>query len=71
MFSVIWLAFAESTLAELCTNSEDRNSIAAAADGIDKALARNPFAVGESRDRNTRIAFESPLAVLFDVDQVN
>jgi hypothetical protein len=69
MFSVKWLPNAESTLAELWNNASNRAQIAAAADELDKALARNPLIVGESRGENTRIAFLEPLAVLFDVNE--
>jgi hypothetical protein len=67
MYSVEWLPSAEDELANLWNNDNDRASIAAAADAIDAALARNPFSVGESREQNSRIAFEPPLAVVFNV----
>lgn len=69
MYAVTWLASAERELADLWNSAVDRSSVAAAADAIDAALARNPQAVGESRDVNTRIAFEPPLVILFDVDE--
>jgi plasmid stabilization system protein ParE len=71
MFLVEWVPRAEKRLAEIWTNASDRALVAAAADEIDAALAGNPSSIGESRDRNTRIVFAKPLAVLFDVDEAN
>jgi hypothetical protein len=70
-FTVVWLAGAEQELANLWNNAADRSQITAAADKIDAALARDPASFGESRGGNTRIALVAPLAVLFDVDELN
>lgn len=67
MFIVDWLPEAEQELAAIWNDSDDRASVAAAADEIDRALTTHPLAVGESRDRNIRIAFEPPLAVVYKV----
>ncbi|CAN5577973.1 hypothetical protein BH10PLA2_BH10PLA2_08280 [soil metagenome] len=69
MYTVNWLPSAERELATLWNTASDRSAIAATADAIDNALARNPLAVGESRKENTRIAFEPPLVVVFDVNE--
>jgi hypothetical protein len=67
-YTVEWLPSAEQELAALWNRAPDRNEITAAADGIDTALARDPLRLGESRGGRTRIVFQTPLAVLFDVD---
>src|SRR5262249_15812364 len=69
-YTVEWLPSAEQELAALWNSAPDRSEITAAADNIDRALARDPLTLGESRGARTRIAFETPLAVLFDVDAV-
>jgi hypothetical protein len=53
----------------LWNHAADRNEVAAAADAIDAALARDPVTLGEARADRTRIVFQAPLAVLFDVDR--
>ncbi len=70
-YEVFWLASAEQELARLWVSASDRADISAAADEIDASLARDPLSFGESRGGMTRIAFDHPLAVLFDVDAVN
>ena len=67
-YLVEWLPSAEQELAALWNHASDRNEITAAADSLDAALARDPLALGESRGGRTRIVFQAPLAVLFDVD---
>jgi hypothetical protein len=69
-YTVEWLPSAEQELANLWNQAADRSEVAAAADAIDAALARDPLALGEARGGPTRIVFEVPLAVLFDVDVV-
>lgn len=67
-YTVEWLPSVEQELAALWNSAPDRSDIAAAANNIDAALARDPLTLGESRGGRTRIAFLTPLAVLFDVD---
>ena len=66
--TVEWLPYAEQELADLWNHAADRADVAAAADGLDAQLQRDPLTVGEGRGGDTRIAFEPPLAILFDVD---
>jgi hypothetical protein len=66
-WTVLWNSSAESELARLWTISDDRQKITRAADRIDEALHADPISVGESRSGRTRIAFERPLVVQFDV----
>jgi hypothetical protein len=67
-YTVVWTPTAESELARMWSTATNRLPITNAANTPDAALARDPYSVGESRGGPTRIAFESPLAVLFDVD---
>jgi plasmid stabilization system protein ParE len=69
MYRVEWLPTAEQRLAEIWNKASDRALVAAAADEIDAALARNPANLGESRRGKARIAFLKPLAVVFSVDE--
>ncbi len=48
-----------------------REAILEASRRLDQGLHANPQEQGESRDDNTRILFEAPLAVLFEVDEAN
>jgi hypothetical protein len=48
-----------------------REAILEASRRLDQSLHTAPHEQGESRDNNTRILFEAPLAVLFDVDEPN
>lgn len=68
-FRGTWIPSAENRLAELWLGSRIASQITRAADQLDKLLAENPLAVGESRSADIRIAFESPLAVTFLVDE--
>jgi len=67
-WTVEWLPSVEQDVADLWNRGPDRAAITAAANAIDAALERDPLARGESRGGATRIMFEPPLAVLFDVD---
>jgi hypothetical protein len=68
-FKVTWIPSAENRLAELWLGSRIASQITRAADRLDTLLAENPSAVGESRSEDFRIAFESPLAITFLVDE--
>ena len=69
MYRVEWLPSEEKDLAKLWNDSKARDKVAAAADAIDDALARNPKDFGESREGKTRIAFMKPLALRFSIDE--
>jgi hypothetical protein len=68
-FKVTWIPSAENRLAELWLGSRIASQITQAADRLDSLLVEDPFAVGESRSESLRIAFESPLAITFLVDE--
>ena len=67
-YTVEWLPSAEQELADLWNHAADRNEVTAAANSVDAALSRDPLSLGESRGGKTRIVFDAPLAILFDVD---
>jgi hypothetical protein len=64
-FTVNWLPASESELADLWLNAPGRDAVSRAAHIIDQLLESNPEEVGESRPEGRRIAFVSPLGVLF------
>jgi plasmid stabilization system protein ParE len=68
-YTVVWKPASEEELARLWTNAEAApNSIAEAADTIDRLLKTNPLAQGESRSGAVRVLFIDPLGVFFHVD---
>lgn len=67
-FQVLWKPTAERALATLWTDSPDRDAVADAADAIDRLLRDRPHDQGESRGGATRVMFEGPLGVSFDID---
>jgi len=67
-FSVTWIPLAEARLTELWLKSRVSSQITEATDKLDAQLSQRPLDIGESRHANTRIAFERPLAILYDVD---
>ena len=66
-YTVVWTAQAEGRLAAIWAGATDREAIAQAADHLDRQLARNPAAVGESRPRAQRIAHYLPLGIRFQI----
>lgn len=68
-YKVTWFPPAEERLAEMWMGSRVAHQITLAADRLDVTLAQDPLAVGESRGQDLRIAFESPLAITYLVDQ--
>lgn len=66
-YTVIWLAPALEKLAELWTDTSNRELIAKAADEIDLILQRSPQEAGESREGTVRILLFELLAVYFAV----
>ena len=66
-YRVFWYPEAQHLLDALLEGSELRESISLAAQAIDRQLASDPFAFGESRSERMRIGFERPLAVQFEV----
>jgi hypothetical protein len=66
-YSVTWATTAENDLADLWMNAEDPGVVRQAADFIDDQLARDPYALSESRGGNLRIMMVSPLVARYRV----
>ena len=67
IWTVIWLPAAEQELAALWLDPITRSQVTQSANHIDVLLRSDPETLGESRAENQRLAFESPLAVLYRV----
>jgi hypothetical protein len=70
-YTVVYRPSAEMRLTDLWTEGPDRQAVARAANEIDSRLGANPHLEGESRTANTRILFVQPLAVLYDVAEMD
>jgi hypothetical protein len=66
-YRVFWHPHAETQLEQILSNKVHLTRILAAARSIDRQLLIGPANFGESRFETVRIAFERPLAVLFEV----
>jgi hypothetical protein len=66
-WTVIYRPDASDELAAIWLDSDDRQAVTTAADSIDKQLGSNPLDAGESRDGNSRVLWQDPLVVFFDV----
>jgi hypothetical protein len=66
-YTVVTKPDAEDELAELWMTCADRQAFSDAADRLETLLADDPLNVGESRQDLSRIAFEKPLGIIFDV----
>jgi hypothetical protein len=70
-FIVLWSDEAEARLANAWLLAADRKRVSDAADRIDAMLRVDAHQVGESRAARRRIIHESPLGVVFSVDEDN
>jgi plasmid stabilization system protein ParE len=67
-YTVRWVPIAEQELAAIWLASADREAVTRAAHRLDQRLRTTPFSLGESRQSSlSRIAFEPPLAIEFEV----
>lgn len=64
---VFWSPRAEQRLEEIAIVAADPTAVVAAARAIDKRLVHDPRNLGESREENTRIAFQGTLGIHFEV----
>jgi plasmid stabilization system protein ParE len=71
MFRVEWLQTALNQLTSIWTDADSvvRQAITAAGNRIDQQLQSDPYSGSESRPGGRRIAFVSPLGILFRVEQ--
>ena len=71
MFRVIWRHAVVDALmrayTEVFARAGDTGSITRAAEEIERSLAHDPAAVGESRGRYERVGFFGPLTVTFEI----
>ena len=70
-FTVVWKPDAEDDLADRWLTTVDRSAVADAANHLEQTLATDPLAAGESREGMTRVAFEGPLGVVYDVSEAD
>jgi hypothetical protein len=68
-FTVVLVPSAEQDLAQAWMDAPDPNAVTAAAAALEADLRRDPLTLGESRGEGTRVAFEGPLGVRFDVSE--
>jgi hypothetical protein len=69
IFTVTYKPSADDELADLWLKGPDRASITAAANAIDGLLRVDPHLQGESRADGTRVLFQPPLGVRFEVSE--
>ena len=69
IFTVTWKPTADDELADLWLKGPDRAAITAAANAIDALLRVDPHLQGESRADGTRVLFQPPLGVRFEVNE--
>jgi hypothetical protein len=65
-YTVTFTPDARDALAEMWMNAADKEDLARAADEMERQLASDPFAVGESRVVDIRIVIVPPLAAYYD-----
>jgi plasmid stabilization system protein ParE len=67
-YEVRWGPVAERQLADVWLAAPDRNAVTAAADWLDRWLARIPLQIGEPRTSSVhRVAYRDPLGVEYEV----
>ena len=66
-YKVTWKPTAEQELASIWIEATDRQVVTLAADRVDVVLRVDPNGQGESRPNGTRIMFELPLGIRFEV----
>jgi mRNA-degrading endonuclease RelE of RelBE toxin-antitoxin system len=66
-YQVVWKPEAERRLTEIWLNATDRQAVTSASSMIDLRLSHDPASQGESREKNQRILYVFPLAVIFKV----
>ena len=66
-WTVVYHPAAENELIDLWLAAPDQADVTYAANLIERRLRRDPYTYSESRDDNSRIMIESPLAFGYDV----
>lgn len=67
-FRVRWTKTARDQLTVVWLAHHDRNSVTAAAHRVEQLLRHDSANVGEDRPNGRRVIFDTPLVVLFRVD---
>jgi hypothetical protein len=70
-YTVVWKPEAEDELAEFWMTATDRQAVADAAYRMERALGDHPLSTGESRNATTRVAFDGPLGVFYEVSDAD
>jgi hypothetical protein len=67
----MWLTLVLDELAQLyvTVSSQERDRIAIGIEALNRQLATDPYAIGESRDGDQRVAFPDLLAVSYRIDR--
>jgi hypothetical protein len=66
-WTVVYQPSANSDLAEIWIESDNRQAVSDAADAVEIELTRRLMEVGESRESNMRLIIQSPLLMFYDV----
>ena len=66
-WTLIYFERAQDQLAAIWTIAPDQADVTWAADLIERRLRRDPYAISELRDGNSRIMIEPPLVAGYDV----
>jgi hypothetical protein len=66
-YTVVYKPSAEQELAQSWMAAPDRQAVTEAANRVDALLATDPLGCGESRSGATRVLFEPPLMVFYEV----
>ena len=67
-WTVIYRPDAADDLATIWLNSSNLQAVTAA-NSVDIQLDTDPLSAGESREGNSRVLYEDPLVLYFDVDE--
>jgi hypothetical protein len=70
-YTVSCTSEADSQLATIWMNADDREAVLQAAQTLDGELERTPLGSGESREPGFRIAFSPPLGVRYRVSEAD
>jgi hypothetical protein len=70
-FEVVWIEDAEGDLAEVWTNSSNREAVRAAVNRIDRELAQAPTLYGTHLSEGLRTIYREPLKVFFTIDPID
>ena len=66
-WTLTYLQSAQDQLATIWMNAPDQADVSRAANLIEQRLRKNPYSFSESRDDNSRVMIEAPLALNYDV----